>query len=56
MVIRPVEVIRRLNDSVYVGKGLRDGDTVIITPVSAAKEGMDITVRFVKPLDKDRER
>ncbi len=45
LVIRPVEVIRRLNDSVYVGKGLKDGDTVIITPVSAPKEGMRLKVR-----------
>jgi multidrug efflux pump subunit AcrA (membrane-fusion protein) len=42
LVIRPVEVLRRLNDSVYVGEGLTDGDLVITTPISVPKEGMKL--------------
>jgi RND family efflux transporter MFP subunit len=45
LVIRPVEVLRRLNDSVYVGKGLNDGDLVITTPVGSPKEGTKLRIR-----------
>jgi RND family efflux transporter MFP subunit len=45
LVIRPVEVLRRLNDSVYVGEGLNDGDLVIITPVGTPKEGTRLRIR-----------
>jgi RND family efflux transporter MFP subunit len=43
--VRSVEVIRRLNNSVYVGEGLKDGDLVIVTRISAPKEGMKVKVR-----------
>lgn len=46
LVIRRVEVLRRLNDSVYVGKGLNDGDLVITTPVGAPKEGTELRIRM----------
>jgi multidrug efflux pump subunit AcrA (membrane-fusion protein) len=45
LVIQPVKVLRRLNDSVYVGEGLNDGDLVITTPVSAPTEGMKLRLR-----------
>ena len=48
LVVRPVEVLRRLNDSVYVGAGLNDGDLVITTPVSAPKEGIKLQVRLTE--------
>jgi RND family efflux transporter MFP subunit len=46
LVIRPVEVLRRLNDSVYVGKGLNDGDLVITTPVGTPREGTKLRIRM----------
>ncbi len=42
LVTRQAEVLRRLNDSVYVGEGLTDGDLVITTPISVPKEGMKL--------------
>jgi multidrug efflux pump subunit AcrA (membrane-fusion protein) len=45
LAIRKVEVLRRLNDSIYAGKGLKQGDMVIITPISSPKEGMELRVR-----------
>ncbi len=45
LAVRSVEVIRRLNNSVYVGEGLKDGDLVIVTPISVPKEGMKVKVR-----------
>lgn len=48
LVIRPVEVLRRLNDSVYVGEGLHDEDLVITTPVSVPKEGMKLRLRHIE--------
>ncbi|MBW2171769.1 MAG: efflux RND transporter periplasmic adaptor subunit [Deltaproteobacteria bacterium] len=45
LVTRQVEVLRRLNDSVYVGKGLNDGDMVITTPVGSPKEGIKLRIR-----------
>ena len=48
LVMRPVEVLRRLNDSVYVGQGLEDGDLVITTPISAPKEGMKLRLRHTE--------
>ncbi len=46
--IQPVEVLRRLNDSVYVGKGLNDGDLVITTQISAPREGMKLRVQHTE--------
>ncbi len=45
LVTRQVEVLRRLNDSVYVGKGLNDGDLVITTPVGTPREGTKLRIR-----------
>ncbi|MBW2200709.1 MAG: efflux RND transporter periplasmic adaptor subunit [Deltaproteobacteria bacterium] len=38
--IRPVQVLRRFKNSVYVTKGLSDGELLIKTPLSMATEGM----------------
>lgn len=46
--IQPVEVLRRLNDSVYVGKGLNDGDLVITTQISAPREGMKLRLQHTE--------
>jgi RND family efflux transporter MFP subunit len=43
LTIRSVEVLQRLNNSVYVGQGLQDGDLVITTPVSIPKEGVKLS-------------
>lgn len=48
LVTRRVDVLRRLNDSVYVGEGLNDGDLVITTPISAPKEGMKLRLRHIE--------
>jgi RND family efflux transporter MFP subunit len=48
LVIRAVEVLRRLNDSVYVGKGLNDGDLVITTPVGSPKVGTKLRIRMTE--------
>ena len=45
LALRSVEVIRRLDDSVYVSKGLKDGDLVVITPLTAPKEGITLRLR-----------
>jgi RND family efflux transporter MFP subunit len=54
LVIRPVEVLRRLNDSVYVGKGLNDGDLVITTPVGSPKEGTKLRIRTTEEPGQDK--
>ena len=48
LVTRPVKVLRRLNDSVYVGEGLNDGDLVITSPVSVPRDGMKLRVRHIE--------
>jgi RND family efflux transporter MFP subunit len=53
LVIRPVEVLRRLNDSVYVGKGLNDGDLVITTPVGSPKVGTKLRIRMTEEESND---
>ena len=45
LAVRSVEILRRMDDSVYVSKGLKDGDMVIITPISAPKEGTKLRLR-----------
>jgi len=48
LVIQRVEVLRRLDDSVYVGDGLKNGDLVITTPISVPKEGMSLRLHHPK--------
>jgi RND family efflux transporter MFP subunit len=55
LVIRPVEVLRRLNDSVYIGKGLKEGDLVITTPVGTPREGTKLRVRMAEDQKDDHE-
>jgi RND family efflux transporter MFP subunit len=40
--IKPVNVLRRFKDSVFVDRGLVDGDLVISSPLSGATEGMKV--------------
>lgn len=49
LVVRRVKVLRRLEESVYVSEGLKDGDLVITTPVSAPREGTALILRGVEP-------
>ncbi|MFH1624018.1 MAG: efflux RND transporter periplasmic adaptor subunit [Pseudomonadota bacterium] len=48
LVIREVTVLRQLDDSVYVTEGLKDGDQVVITPISTPKEDTELRVRRVE--------
>jgi RND family efflux transporter MFP subunit len=41
---RPVEVLRRVGDEVYVGKGLRAGEKVCVSPLEVAVDGMEVRV------------
>ena len=42
--IRPVSVVRRFKDSVYIDKGLSDGELVIKSPLSGAADGMKVRI------------
>jgi len=42
--IRPVRILRRFKDSVYVGQGLEVGELIIKTQISGAIDGMKIRV------------
>lgn len=41
----PVHITRRFKDSVFVDRGLAEGDPVVSTPLSAAADGMRVRVR-----------
>jgi multidrug efflux pump subunit AcrA (membrane-fusion protein) len=43
--IKPVKILRRFKDSMFVGNGLIDGDLIIKTPISGAIDGMEVRVR-----------
>jgi multidrug efflux pump subunit AcrA (membrane-fusion protein) len=43
--VRPVTILRRYNDTVFVEDGLNDGDLLVTTPLSGATEGMKIRLR-----------
>jgi multidrug efflux pump subunit AcrA (membrane-fusion protein) len=43
--IRPVHVLRRFKDRVYIDSGLSTGDRIIKTPLSEATEGMLIRIK-----------
>jgi len=49
LVIRQVTVLRRLDNSVYVGEGLNEGELLITTSVSAPREGMQLRLRPAEP-------
>ncbi len=50
LVIRKVQVIRRFEDTVFIAKGLSDGDLIIQSPLPGAVDGMALTVtQAVKP-------
>ncbi len=42
--IRPVNILRSVRDSVYIDKGLSDGELVIKSPLSGAADGMKIRI------------
>jgi len=46
--IRSVNVLRRFKDTVFVDKGLSDGEQVIYTPLSGAEDGMQIRLKSEK--------
>ncbi len=43
--IKPVKILRRFKDSMFIGNGLMDGDLIIKTPVSGAIDGMEVRVK-----------
>lgn len=43
--IKPVNVVRRYKDSVFIDKGLSEGELVITTPLSGAEEGMQVRMK-----------
>jgi RND family efflux transporter MFP subunit len=49
LIIRQVTVLRRLDNSLYVGEGLNEGELLITTPVSAPREGMKLRLRPAEP-------
>ena len=42
--IRPVNILRRFKDSVFIDKGLSDGEMVIKSPLSGAVDGMKVRI------------
>ncbi|MEA3279768.1 MAG: efflux RND transporter periplasmic adaptor subunit [Thermodesulfobacteriota bacterium] len=42
--IRPVSILRSVRDSVYIDKGLSDGELVIKSPLSGAADGMKVRI------------
>ncbi|MBW1840728.1 MAG: efflux RND transporter periplasmic adaptor subunit, partial [Deltaproteobacteria bacterium] len=45
LVIRPVNILRSFKESVFVDKGLTNGDLVIKTPLSGAMDGMLVRLK-----------
>lgn len=43
--IRPVNVVRRYKDSVFIDNGLSEGDLVITTPLAEAEDGMQVRIK-----------
>ncbi|MBW2564014.1 MAG: HlyD family efflux transporter periplasmic adaptor subunit [Deltaproteobacteria bacterium] len=43
--IQPVSIMRSFKESVFIDKGLKTGDLVIITPLSGAADGMLVRVK-----------
>lgn len=43
--IRPVSVLRTFKNSVFIDKGLKDGDLVIKTPLAGAVDGMRVRMK-----------
>ncbi|MFC1815515.1 efflux RND transporter periplasmic adaptor subunit [Thermodesulfobacteriota bacterium] len=45
LTIRPVGIIRRFNNSIFIDKGLKDGELVIKTHLSGATDGMKVRLK-----------
>jgi hypothetical protein len=43
--MKPVKVLRRFKNSMFIGNGLMDGDLIIKTPISGAIDGMQVRVK-----------
>jgi len=43
--VKPVNVLRRFKDVVYIEKGLENGDLVITSPLSIAVDGMPVRIK-----------
>ncbi len=52
--IRPVNVLRRYKDSVFIDRGLADGELLIKSPISSAVNGMP--VRYIQESEVKRRR
>ncbi|MBW2568989.1 MAG: efflux RND transporter periplasmic adaptor subunit [Deltaproteobacteria bacterium] len=42
--IRPVNILRKVRDSVYIDKGLSDGELVVKSPLSGVVDGMKVRI------------
>ena len=42
LVVRPVEIVRREADRVVIGRGLTEGERIIVSPLRAVSEGMQL--------------
>jgi hypothetical protein len=58
--IRPINILRRFKDSVFIDKGLSDGELVIKSPLSGAVDGMKVRIKATtqpqtrQPLEDER--
>jgi hypothetical protein len=43
--VRPVNVIRRFKDTIYVDHGVLNGDLIVSTPLSGAVNGMLVRIK-----------
>ncbi len=43
--IRPVAILRTIDNTAYVKKGLKEGEQIIISPLSVATDGMKIRIK-----------
>jgi len=45
LLMKPVKVLRRFKNSMFIGNGLTDGDLIIKSPISGAIDGMQVRVK-----------
>jgi multidrug efflux pump subunit AcrA (membrane-fusion protein) len=45
LLMKPVKVLRRFKNSMFIDNGLMDGDLIIKTPISGAIDGMQVRIK-----------
>jgi hypothetical protein len=43
--VKPVNILRRFKDLVYIDNGLESGDLVVASPLSVAVDGMPVRIK-----------